>query len=207
MHKEDSMKPGKICRSGLCTVLYGCAMMVVWEGDHMSELLDLIKERRSIRAYKNDMVPDQLIGKVIEAGLWAASGMGKQSPIIIEVTDKKTRDQISRMNAEIFGRPGFDPFYGAPVILIVLAPKERPTYVYDGSLVLGNMMLEAHSLGLGSCWIHRAKEEFASEEGKALLARLGISGDYEGIGHLALGYAADEQPAPPARRQGRVFHI
>lgn len=110
------------------------------------------------------MVPKEIIDKIIEAGTYAATGMGKQSPIIIAVTNKELRDKLSAMNAKINGTDA-DPFYGAPVVLIVLADKARPTYLYDGSLVMGNLMLEADALGIGSCWIHRAKEEFESEEG------------------------------------------
>lgn len=162
--------------------------------------------RRSVKAYKPDAVPKELIDRVIEAGLYAASGRNKQSAIVIAVTDKAMRDRLSKMNAAVMGAE-IDPFYGAPVVLVVLADKNCPTYVYDGSLMLGNMMLAAHDLGLGSCWIHRAKEEFESEEGKEILRSLGIEGDYEGIGHLVLGYAAtDPKPAPP-RRENRVYEI
>ena len=171
-----------------------------------NDTLTLMETRRSIRRFKPDMPPQEAIDAVIGAGLWAASGRNGQAPIIIAVTDKAVRDQISRWNAKIMGVDS-DPFYGAPVILIVLADKERPTYVYDGSLTMGNMMLAAHSLGLGSCWIHRAKEEFEAEEGKALLKSLGIEGDYEGIGHCALGYADGDAPASLPRREGRVYRI
>ena len=141
----------------------------------MNEVMKVIKERRSIRKFKPDMVSKDNINEIIEAGLYAASGMGKQSPIVVAVTNKEMRDKLSEMNRKIGGwQEGFDPFYGAPVILIVLANKEAATYVYDGSLALGNMMLAAHSLGLGSIWIHRAKEEFGSEEGKAILKSLNL---------------------------------
>ena len=133
----------------------------------MSDVLNKMKSRRSIRKFKPDMVPQEILDQIIEAGLYAASGMGQQSPIIIQVTKKELRDEISKMNCEIGGwKEGFDPFYGAPAMLIVLAKKERPTYVYDGSLVMGNLMLAAHELGIGSCWIHRAKEEFESDWGR-----------------------------------------
>ena len=127
----------------------------------MSELLDMIKTRRSIRKYKSDMVPKEIIDKIVEAGTYAATGMGQQSPIILAVTNKEVRDKLSKWNADIMGTDT-DPFYGAPVVLVVLADKNRPTAVYDGSLVMANLMLEAHDLGIGSCWIHRAKEEFES---------------------------------------------
>ena len=132
--------------------------------------------------------------------------MGKQSPIIIAVTNKEMRDKISKENAKIMGTDS-DPFYGAPVILIVLANKESRTYQYDGSLVMGNLLNAAESLGLGSIWIHRAKEEFESDFGKKILADLGIEGDYEGIGHCALGYAAEPAKAPAPRKDNYVYYI
>lgn len=174
----------------------------------MSTILEAMKERRSIRKFKPDMPARDAIEKVMEAGLYAASGMGKQSPVIVAVTDRKLRDKLSDQNRRIMNGPeGADPFYGAPVVLIVLADKSARTCVYDGSLALGNMMLAAHALGLGSCWIHRAKEEFESEEGKALLKSLGIEGDYEGVGHCILGYADGELPEAKARRAGRTFWV
>ena len=123
----------------------------------MNDIIKAMETRRSIRGYKEDMVPEELIAEVVEAGTYAATGMGRQSPIILAVTNKEVRDRLSRVNAEIMGTTS-DPFYGAPVVLVVLADKSRPTYLYDGSLVMGNLMLAAHSLGLGSCWIHRAKD-------------------------------------------------
>lgn len=170
-------------------------------------VIQAMRDRRSCRAYSDELPPAELIDEVIEAGLWAASGRGRQAPIVVAVTDRALRDRLSAMNAEIMGAPaGTDPFYGAPVALVVLAPRDVPTYVYDGSLMMGNLMLAAHALGLGSCWIHRAREEFDTPEGKAILARLGIEGDYEGIGHCVLGYPAGDAPAAPARREGRVFY-
>ena len=171
----------------------------------MNEVIRAMEERRSVRAYTDEMPEQEKIEAVIEAGLWAASGMNTQGPIIVAVTNRELRNRLSAMNAEVMGRPGTDPFYGAPVVLVVLAPREAPNRVYDGSLVMGNLMLAAHALGLGSCWIHRAREEFDTPEGKAILAELGVEGDYEGIGHCILGYAA-ETPAPKPRREGRVFH-
>ena len=125
--------------------------------------------------------------------MYAPTGRGAQSPVIVAVTNKAVRDRLSEMNAEVLGASA-DPFYDAPVVLIVLADKSRPTYLYDGSLVMGNLMNAAHAVGLGSCWIHRAKEVFASAEGKALLKEWGIDGDYEGIGHCVLGYPVEGQP-------------
>lgn len=174
----------------------------------MNEVLNSLKERRSVRQYKPDMVPEEVLREIIEAGLYAASGMGTQQTKIIAVTNRAVRDQLSAMNCRIGGwEEGFDPFYGAPVILIVLADKARPTAIYDGSLVLGNLMQAAHALGLGSIWIHRAKEEFETPEGKDLLKKLGIEGDWEGIGHCALGYAAGDAPKAAPRKEGRVHYL
>ena len=172
----------------------------------MSDVLETIKSRRSIRKYKSDMVPQDKLEKIIEAGTYAATGMGKQSPIIVAVTNKELRDKLSAMNAKIMGT-NTDPFYGAPVVLIVLADKSRPTYLYDGSLVMGNLMLEAEAQGIGSCWIHRAKEEFESEEGKEILKSLGIEGDYEGIGHCVLGFADGPAPKSAPRKDSYVYYV
>ena len=172
----------------------------------MNDVLETIKSRRSIRKYKSDMVPQDKLEKIIEAGTYAATGMGKQSPIIVAVTNKELRDKLSAMNAKIMG-VNSDPFYGAPVVLIVLADKSRPTYLYDGSLVMGNLMLEAEAQGVGSCWIHRAKEEFESEEGKEILKSLGIEGDYEGIGHCVLGYADGPKPKAAPRKDSYVYYV
>ena len=154
------------------------------------------------------MVKEEDLKAILKAGTYAATGMGKQSPIIIAVTDRKLRDELAEENRKIGGWPeGFDPFYGAPVILIVLADKEVPTHVYDGSLVMGNLMNAAESLGVASIWIHRAKEEFESEFGKSILKKLGIEGDYEGIGHCALGYAAEPAKEPAPRKENFVYYI
>ncbi len=163
--------------------------------------------RRSVRKYKPDMIPKDVLEKIIEAGTYAPTGMNKQAPIIIAVTNKAMRDRLSRMNAAVMGSEG-DPFYGAPVVLIVLADKNLAgTYLYDGSLVMGNLMLAAHANGVGSCWIHRAKQEFETEEGKAILHDLGIEGDFEGIGHCILGYADGEEPAAKPRKENYVYWI
>lgn len=172
----------------------------------MNETLKTLIERRSCRSYKSDPVPAEILDRIPEAGSYAATGMGKQSPIMIAVTDKKTRDQLSKMNAAVMGA-GNDPFYGAPVVIAVLANRAVPTYLYDGSLVMGNLMNAAHSLGIASCWIHRAKEEFDSAEGKTILKDLGIEGDYEGIGHCILGYAAQENKTAAPRKENYIYRI
>ena len=172
----------------------------------MNEVLNAILTRRSVRGYKPDPVPQDALERILTAGQYAATGMNRQSPIILAVTNKTLRDKLSAMNAAVMGTAG-DPFYGAPAVLVVLASKAAPTHIYDGSLVMGNLMLAAHAEGLGSCWIHRAKEEFESEEGKAILKELGIEGDYEGIGHCILGYV-DGEPKPAApRKPDYVYYI
>lgn len=174
----------------------------------MNETLHVLETRRSCRNFKPDMVESEKLEAIIKAGTYAATGMGKQSPIIIAVTDKEMRDKIMVENRKIGGwNEGFDPFYGAPVILIVLADKKVRTYLYDGSLVLGNLMNAAESLGVSSIWIHRAKEEFESDFGKKLLGDLGIEGDYEGIGHCALGYAAEPAKEPVQRKENYVYYM
>lgn len=174
----------------------------------MNEIINTIKERRSIRKFKPDIPAKEDIRQIIEAGLYAASGKGKQSAITIAVTNQELRNRLSSDNCKIGGwEAGYDPFYGAPAILIVLADKSRPTGIYDGSLVMGNMMLAAHALGLGSIWIHRAKEEFEMPEYQQLLKDLGIQGQWEGIGHCAIGYVDGEPPKPAPRKDGRVYFI
>ena len=172
----------------------------------MKETLQDLKERRSCRSYLPDPIPEDVLDQILEAGSFAATGMGKQSPIMIAVTDKAVRDELSAMNAAVMGRDG-DPFYGAPVVIVVLADKKVPTYLYDGSMVMGNLLNAAHALGIGSCWIHRAKEEFASERGQEILKKLGIEGDYEGIGHCILGYPAKPAADPAPRKGNYIYRI
>ena len=174
----------------------------------MNDVVKAMETRRSIRKFKPDMVPQEMLDQIMEAGLYAANGMGRQPTIMIQVTNKEMRDKIAKMNQEIGDwKDGFDPFYGAPAMIIVLAKKEVPTRVYDGSLVLGNLLLAAHSLGIGSCWIHRAKEEFETGWGKELLKSLGIVEEYEGIGFCALGYADGEYPQAAERKEGRIYTV
>ncbi len=173
----------------------------------MNEAMQNLLTRRSCRKYKPDMLPQDVLDEILKAGTYAATGHGTQSPVMIAVTNKELRDKLSKLNAKIFGKPDFDPFYGAPVVVIVLADKKFPTYVYDGSLVMGNLMLAAHSLGVASCWIHRAKQEFEMPEGKELLKELGIEGDYEGIGHCILGYADCPEPKAAPRKENYIYYV
>ena len=161
--------------------------------------------RRSVRKYSDRPVEDEKLDKVLTAGLYAPTGMNNQLPVLVAVRDKETRDRLSRMNAAVMGTSG-DPFYGAPCVIVVLSDPERMTWVEDGSLVLGNLMNAAHSLGLGSCWIHRAKECFDTPEWKALLRAWGVPENYRGVGNCILGYAAEEPEAKP-RKSGRIIKI
>ena len=161
--------------------------------------------RRSVRKYTDRQVEDEKLDKVLTAGLYAPTGMNNQAPVMVAVRDKATRDRLSRMNAAVMGASG-DPFYGAPCVIVVLSDPARMTWVEDGSLVLGNLMNAAHSLGLGSCWIHRAKECFDTPEGKALLRAWGVPENYRGVGNCILGYAAEEPEAKP-RKSSRIIKI
>lgn len=175
-----------------------------------NETLKVLESRRSCRKFKAEMIKDEELDAILKAGTFAPTGMNKQTPIIIAVTNKELRDKISEENRKIGGwQEGFDPFYGAPVILVVLADKGvSPNYIYDGSLVMGNLMNAAESLGVGSIWIHRAKQEFESDFGKKILADLGIKGDFEGIGHVALGYIDEggvKEAAP--RKENYIYKV
>lgn len=172
----------------------------------MNQTIQTMCTRRSVRRFKSEMVSKEIIERIVTAGTYAPTGRGKQSPIILAITNPKLRNQLSQMNANIMGTT-IDPFYGAPVVLVVLADKTKPTYLYDGTLVMGNLMNAAWSEGIGSCWIHRAKEEFETEEGKALLKKLGIEGDYEGIGHCVLGYPLDDIQVAAKRKEDYVVFV
>ena len=171
-----------------------------------NETLETIKSRRSCRAYKPEQITDEELNAVLEAGTYAASAMGRQSAKIVVVQDAATRAQLTRMNAAVMGKDT-DPMYGAPTILVVLADAGSKNAVQDGSLVMGNLMLAAHALDIGSCWIHRAKEEFESPEGQKILKDLGIEGEYEGIGHCVLGYVDGEYPATHPRKDNWVYYV
>lgn len=167
----------------------------------MNETLSTIHSRRSCRCFNPQEMPSrQVLEQIAEAGTWAPTSLGAQNPIIVVVTNKDLRDRISRMNAAIMGQPNSDPFYGAPCMMIVLV-KESVNAAYDGPIVMQTLMLAAESLGVNSIWIHRAKEEFESAEGKQILADLGIEGNYIGIGHVALGYALQALPEPKPRKE------
>ncbi len=166
---------------------------------------EILKNRRSVRKYTQEQVSDAHLDAILEAGLYAPSGMNTQNTIMVAVRDKETRDQLSRMNAAVMGTEN-DPFYGAPCVIVVLAEPERYTWLEDGALVMGNLMNAAYELGLGSCWIHRAQQMFASDEGKALLRKWGLREDLKGVGNCILGYP-EEVPEARPRRDGRIVKI
>ena len=172
----------------------------------MKDAMEVLLTRRSIRNFNDKSIPEDVLNKILEAGTYAPTAMGMQKPIIIAITDKKVRDEVSRENAKIMGREGTDPFYGAPVILLV-AVENYPNAVYDGSCVMDNLLNAAWAMGIGSCWIHRAKEELESDFGKELLKSLGIVGDYIGVGHAALGYFDGEPPLPKPRKANYIYRI
>ena len=161
--------------------------------------------RRSVRKYTNQQVPDELLDQVLEAGLYAPTGMNTQNIYMVAVRDKETRDQMMRMNAAVMGSNN-DPFYGAPCVIVVLGDATGYPVVENGSLVLGNLMNAAHAVGLGSCWIHRAKQTFETEEGKALLRKWGLPEHLVGIGNCILGFAEETPDARP-RKEGRIVKV
>ena len=173
----------------------------------MKETLRDLKERRSCRAYLPEQIREEALVAILEAGTYAPTGMGRQSPVIVAVQDPETRNALSRMNAAVMGRDG-DPFYGAPTVVVVLADPEIGTYLYDGVLVMGNLMNAAQAVGVDSCYIFRAKEVFETAEGKALLRKWGIPERYVGIGNCILGYGAPggKQEAAP-RKEGYIVRV
>ena len=170
-------------------------------------VLTSLKERRSVRSYSARQIEEDKLCAILEAGMYAPTGMNRQSPIMVVVQDAETRERLRKMNAAILGNPDADPFYGAPTIIIVLADRNISTCVEDGSLVMGNLMNAAHAVGVDSCWIHRAKQEFESEEGKQLLREWGIKGEYIGIGHCILGYREGTAPEARPRKDGYVYRV
>jgi nitroreductase len=170
--------------------------------------LEDLKTRRSIRSYKPEQITDEELDQILEAGTWAPTGGGTQSPVIVAVQNKETINKLQKLNAEVLQNPKLEPFYGAPTVLAVLADKNKLTPVEDGSLVLGNLQNAAWALGVDSCWIHRAKQVFESEEGKELLRKWGLDENAcIGIGFCLLGYAEGPRPAPAARKEGYIIKV
>lgn len=173
----------------------------------MNTVIQAMLERRSCRAYKAQQISEEELQQILLAGTYAASGMGRQSAKIVVVQDPETIAKLEAMNAEIMGNPAAKPFYGAPTVCVVLADPEVRTWQEDGCLVIGNLMLAASSLGVGSCWIHRAQEEFDSSAGKALLDQWGIPARYRGVGHCILGYPAQALPAAKPRKSDFIHRV
>ena len=167
-----------------------------------NEVLKAIRERRSIRRYLPDQIKEEELKAVLEAGTWAPTGKGTQDPIIIAVQDSEICAVLRRLNAEVWGRTDFDPYYGAPTIILVFSKADNANCVKDGSLVIGNILLAAHSIGLGACWINRCQEMFSFEDGARIRSAIGVPGDYCGVGCIALGYAAHAAPGPKPRKEG-----
>lgn len=173
----------------------------------MNETIRILKERRSVRSYSNKQVDKDYLDVILEAGMYAPTGKGAQSPIMVVVRERELIRKLSSMNAKVLGVTDHDPFFGAPTVIIVFADKNRPTYIEDGSLVMGNLMNAAYSIGIDSCWINRAKEVFESEEGQELMKKWGIENKYVGIGHCVLGYGDVEYPIAKPRKEGYVIHV
>lgn len=171
-----------------------------------NELLELLKTRRSVRKYRPEQIRPEELDAVLEAGTYAPTARGAQSPVIVAVQDRETWDFISRLNAQVMGSES-DPFYGAPSIVLVLADPSFDTCVEDGSCVLATLMQAAHALGLASCWIHRERQIFESQEGKALLKKWGLPDNLRGVGAIALGYAEGDPPQPKPRKADYIVKI
>lgn len=171
----------------------------------MNDTLNVLKSRYSTKKYTSKPVPEGVLEQILEAGLYAPTGMNNQKAVMVAVTDKATRDILSKMNAEILGSES-DPFYNAPCVVVVLSDPERSTWVEDGSLVMGNLMNAATALEVGSCWIHRAREMFDTPQGKELLKKWGIPENYRGIGNCILGYP-DGEPVRKPRQEGRIIKV
>ena len=172
-----------------------------------NETLKVLATRRSIRKYKAEQITTEELDTILEAGRWAPSGMGKQSAVMVVIQDKETIARLSKVNAEIMGNPDADPFYGAPTVVAVLADTESYNWLQDGSLVMGNLMNAAASIGVGSCWINRARETFDREDCKDLLAKWGLGDSYRGVGYCILGYADCDAPTPKERKENYIIKV
>lgn len=173
----------------------------------MNETINTLITRRSIRKYKKEQITQEQLNQILEAGMYAPTGMGKQSAVMVVVQNPELIAKLSRLNAAVMGGTG-DPFYGAPTVIVVLADRSLAgTYLEDGSLVMGNLLNAAHAVGVDSCWIHRAREVFETEEGKALLKEWGLNENYVGIGNCILGYRDCEYPAAKARKENYIIRV
>ncbi|WP_326514587.1 nitroreductase family protein [Clostridium intestinale] len=173
----------------------------------MNQTIKDLLERRSIRKYKSEQISNEELDIILKAGSYAPSSMGKQSAILIAVQDKETIEELEKLNASFSPNPKSKPFYGAPTVVLVLGDKNNKNNIKDGSLCMGNMMNAAHSLNIGSCWINRVYETFESEEGKVLLKKWGVDGEYSGVGACILGYPDCERPNPAVRKENYIYYI
>lgn len=169
----------------------------------MNSAYENLLTRRSVRKYKAEQISDAELDAVLRAGTYAPTAMGRQSPLIVAVQDRGDIARLSAINARIMGTSS-DPFYGAPTVVLVLAQAGNRNGVQDASLVMGNLMNAAHALGLGSCWINRALETFELPEGRELLAKWGVEGDWIGVGYCILGYPDGPAPEAKPRKEGYV---
>ncbi len=171
----------------------------------MNTALETLYNRRSIRKYKSGQIGEEELEQILKAAVCAPTGMNWQSPTIIAIQNKS---EIERMSALIKKQRGTeaDPFYGAPTVIAVVAKAESPFAVQDGSLAMGNLMNAAEALGLGSCWINRAKDMFAAEEGKAMLREWGVEEECIGVGFCIVGYK-DEQPEIKPRKENYIYRV
>lgn len=173
----------------------------------MNETLQVIKDRRSVRSYASRQLEAEDLDAILEAGTWAASGKNQQSAVMVVVQDPDTIERMRYLNAQIQGRPGTDPFYGAPTVVVVLADGENSNWLKDGSLVMGNLMIAASAVGVGSCWINRATELFDMPEGKALLHQWGLPETLRGIGNCILGYPEGPLPSAKPRKKDYIHRV
>jgi nitroreductase len=172
----------------------------------MNETVKTLLERRSIRKFQQKQIKEEELNVILEAGMYAPSGANQQSALFIVVQDAETIKKLSAMNAAIL-KKNIDPYYHAPTIILVLADKSKVTPVEDGSLALGNMFNAAASLGIGSCWIHRTRQMSETEEGRELLKKWGVAGDYVGVGSCILGYPDCEHPKAAPRKDNFVVRV
>lgn len=170
------------------------------------EAMNVLLTRRSVRQYQARQVSEQELDQVLQAGLYAPTGKNVQGVELVAVQEKKLRDRLAALNKSFWDKD-MDPYYGAPTIILVLADTVRYTWVEDGSCALCNMLNAAHALGLGACWIHRVREMFDLEEGKAYLRQWGLPESMRGVGSVALGYPAGPELRPLPRKDGRVIKL
>ena len=170
----------------------------------MNETIKTLTERRSIRKYKKEQIKPEQLEQILQAGQYAPTGMGAQSPVMVVVQDRQLIEKIGKMNAAVMGTES-DPFYGAPTLIVVFADRRRGTYLEDGSLVIGNLLNAAHAVGVDSCWIHRAKEVFETQAGKMLMQGWGLDENYVGIGNCILGYRDCDYPIPKPRKENYII--